>query len=166
MDKNRQYNLIEVLEMSKDPEVIELISAKYVFHNYKVLVKEKILHQDLSALYILVPGMDIDGLRNKLSREEKSEVPGFINEALDDYEKNHDAQRIDLILDRAYYEEILKKALEALNLEGDETLIVPQDKQAMVKGLIPLSEESCDVGFIIEKKGIRYNYQFDELADY
>ncbi len=112
MDKNWQYNLSEVLEMSKDPEVIELISAKYVFHNYKVLVKEKILHQDLSALYILVPGMDIDGLRNKLSREEKSEVPGFINEALDDYEKNHDAQRIDLILDRAYYEEILKKALE------------------------------------------------------
>ena len=64
------------------------------------------------------------------------------------------------------YLAFVKKALEALNLEGDETLIVPQVKQALVKGLIPLSEESCDVGFIIEKKGIRYNYQFDELADY
>ena len=64
------------------------------------------------------------------------------------------------------YLTFVKKALEALDLEGDEKLIVPQDKKALMKGLIPLSDDTCDAGFIIEKKGIRYNFQFDELADY
>lgn len=64
------------------------------------------------------------------------------------------------------YLTFVKKALEALDLEGDEKLIVPQDKKTLMKGLIPLSDDICDTGFIIEKKGIRYNYQFDELTDY
>ncbi|HZK09524.1 MAG TPA: V-type ATP synthase subunit C [Clostridia bacterium] len=112
MDENWQYNLSEVLEMSKDPEVIEILSAKYVYHNYKVLVKEKILGQDLSPLYILVPGMDVEGIRNSLAREEETELANFIYQALEDYEENKDAQRIDLILDKAYYEDILAKAIK------------------------------------------------------
>lgn len=64
------------------------------------------------------------------------------------------------------YLAFVKKALDSLVLEGDERLIVAQDKRALMKGLIPLSEETCDVGFIIEKKGLRYNFQFDELTDY
>lgn len=64
------------------------------------------------------------------------------------------------------YLSFVKRVLDALKLEGDEMLLVPRDKRALVKGLLPLSDESCDAGFVIEKKGIRYNFQFDELLDY
>lgn len=112
MDEQWRYYLDEVLEMCPDPPVIEILSAKYVFHNYKVLIKERILAQDLSHLILAVPGVDAEGLRHILSREEKKDVPVFILEALQDYEEKHDAQRIDLILDKAYYALILEKALE------------------------------------------------------
>lgn len=110
MDENWLYNLKEVLEMSADKEVIELLAAKYVYHNYKVLVKERILDGDLSPLLLKLPGMDVDFIRNKLSREEKRDLPPSIYQALEDFEDRGDAQRIDLILDRGYYQEVLAKA--------------------------------------------------------
>ncbi len=64
------------------------------------------------------------------------------------------------------YLDFLKKTLASLKLDGKESIIVPEDKRELVKGLIKPSEKSCDSGFIIEKEGISYNFQFDELIDY
>lgn len=119
MDENWLFNLKEVLEMSADKEVIELLAAKYVYHNYKVLVKEKILDQDLENLLISLPHLDLDAIRNHMSRDETRDLNPAIFEALEDYEENGDAQRIDLILDRAYFKEMLDKA----NYLEDETFI-------------------------------------------
>lgn len=64
------------------------------------------------------------------------------------------------------YLNFLKKTVSSLDLSGDERLLVPEDKRQLVKGILPLAEQSCEAGFIIEKQGIRYNYQFQELLDY
>lgn len=64
------------------------------------------------------------------------------------------------------YVDFLKKTLEKLDLDGTEKLLVPQDKRELVEGIMPLSDEASQAGFIVEKAGISYNFQFDELIDY
>lgn len=64
------------------------------------------------------------------------------------------------------YLDFLKRTMDKLNLDGSEKLVVPENKKELVKGLMPLSENNCQSGFIIEKAGINYNFQFDELIDY
>ncbi|NLY73659.1 MAG: V-type ATP synthase subunit C [Tissierellia bacterium] len=119
MDANWLFNLKEVMEMSKDKEVIELLAAKYIYHNYKVLVKETILGQTLDNLILELPNMDVEMIRNRLAREDQRDLPSPIVQALADYEETGDAQRIDLILDRSYFQEMLKKAQDL----GEETFI-------------------------------------------
>lgn len=64
------------------------------------------------------------------------------------------------------YLAFVSQSLKSLDLEGDEKLIVPEDRRALVKDLLPLAKESCDAGFIVQKEGIRYNFQFEELVDH
>lgn len=64
------------------------------------------------------------------------------------------------------YLDFLKRTLAKLELGGEERLIVPKDKRELVKGLVELGDRTCESGFILEKEGISYNFQFDELIDY
>ncbi len=143
MDSSWLYNLKEVLEMARDKEVVEVLAARYVYHNLKVLVKEEILGEDLSALLLELPAMDVDSIRNRLSREDKKEVPEAIYRALEDYEDKKDAQRIDLILDRAYYEEMLAK-VEKLEDSFLTSFVVRSIDYSNAKALLRLKAQGLD----------------------
>lgn len=69
-------------------------------------------------------------------------------------------------LDDQDYVDFVKRTLSRLPLSGGEKLVVPEDKRELLKGILPLSDEVSGAGFIVEKEGLRYNFQFDELLDY
>mgnify|MGYP001090608580 CR=1 FL=1 len=143
LDQHWNRILKEVLEMAKDTGLVELIRLRYVYHNYKVLIKEHILQQDLSRLYLDVPDMDPRELKNDLEIGETGLVPDFLYTVLKDYEENKDVQRIDLLLDRMYFEEMLEQA-ETLEEPLFKDFVLSRIDFANIKALMRLKAQGVD----------------------
>lgn len=109
----------DILGMSPSDDLIRILSLKYDYHNYKVFMKELLLQQDQSELYLDLT--DSDFLRQKatlLQLDEKQRakhLPPFLEAALNAYEKSGDVQLIDIIIDKAYFDE-LRATAERLDI--------------------------------------------------
>lgn len=101
----RVYALMN--ELTGEKIIAELISLKYDYHNLKVLVKEKVSGKPMAHLYMPYGTQDVGKLRSAVLQGDFSElderIANALTETLNDYEKNTDPQRIDIILDRAYF---------------------------------------------------------------
>lgn len=143
LDLHWKKVLTEVMEMTRDKQLIELLRLRYVYHNYKVLVKEKILGQNLQGLYLEVPGMDPEELKNQFALGERGLLPDFVYDVLQDYDEKKDVQRIDLLLDHSYFE-----ALMAMAKELEEPLfqdyVVGMIDYANAKSLVRLKAQGLD----------------------
>ena len=111
----RVYDL--TYDMVNDKTVVDLLALKYDYHNLKVLVKEKILgNSNVENLYIPVGMMDIESLRqNYLSDNFKDiddKIKGVLLAVEEDFERNKDPQRIDILLDKYYYIHLYELAKE------------------------------------------------------
>ena len=87
---NKTYR--DVMEISPDKSLVEILSCKYDYHNLKVLVKEHIFRE-------LVLKND-----EGLSKDFK--------ECLEFYDKTKDPQDIDIFIDKKYFEKVLGLAEE------------------------------------------------------
>ncbi len=104
----------EAREISPDPAVVDLLALKYDFHNLKVLLKEKFLNKDLSSLYLPIGSIDFSKIKKAYYM---GNLRGFhldyweaISKAQEDFLQNKDPQRIDMILDRFYIEQLYQRA--------------------------------------------------------
>ncbi|NEU04960.1 V-type ATP synthase subunit C [Clostridium senegalense] len=104
-------------EVSPDKLIVDIMNLKYDYHNIKVLEKEKILDKDLSSLLIPVGSIDVEKLKTSIVTGDLKGLEPIMREAIkkaeNDYEENKDSQRIDIILDRYLYEDMLKRAKES-----------------------------------------------------
>ena len=68
------------------------------------------------------------------------------------------------------YISYIKSTLKKLELEGEQTIIVPKRMQAKVKGLglrpKVSGDEAVESGFLIKGKGTTLNYTFDSLIEH
>jgi V/A-type H+-transporting ATPase subunit C len=110
----RVYKLMR--EVSKDQTIVDILALKYDYHNLKVMIKEKESGKDLSDLYVPLGTTDFQEIRNEfLHGDLKNIKPEFrkaIEAVLTDLEETQDPQRIDIILDKYYYEHLYKMAEE------------------------------------------------------
>lgn len=111
---DRVYALMQ--ELSPDSRVIDLLLLKYDYHNLKVMVKENILDKDFSHLYVDRGTMDIQAVKADFLSEQSNDIQKefavALKDVLDDYEETKDPQRIDLILDKYYFEHLYALAKE------------------------------------------------------
>lgn len=112
----RIYNL--VYELCPVKEIVDLMSIKYRYHNLKVLLKGKFLGKDFSNMLIDLGKEDLNDLKRKIDADNyndlKGDVQKAVEEAVADFEANKDPQRIDIIVDRFMYKELvsIKKSLD------------------------------------------------------
>ena len=104
-----------VRNMIKNTGIVDVLSLKYDYHNLKVLLKSKITGKDFSSL--LMQAGTIDASKFKVKFESQSnDLPQEIMEAIDevqkDFEENHNPQRIDIIVDKHYFRNLLRLAKE------------------------------------------------------
>ncbi|NLY20727.1 MAG: V-type ATP synthase subunit C [Tissierellia bacterium] len=97
----------EIYGVTTYKNIVDIMAIYYIYHNLKVIVKESIVDEDLERLYCKLRRDVTDEIRLTISRGEKlSETDKYretVNRALEDYEVSKDPQRIDLIIDRCYY---------------------------------------------------------------
>ena len=112
----RVYKLLR--EISPDGLVVDLMALKYDFHNLKVMIKEKLMGKDFSSLYSPVGTIDLDKFKAQFTAGEYREMePVTYREAvlsvMKDYDEKKDPQRIDILMDRYYFEHLYKMAKDS-----------------------------------------------------
>ena len=111
----RVYKL--VYELCPVKEIVDLMSIKYKYHNIKVLLKGKFLNKDFSNMLIDLGKEDLSDLKRKIDtdnfRDLKGNVEKAVLEVIADFEVNKDPQKIDIIVDRYMFKELveIKKSL-------------------------------------------------------
>lgn len=125
LDRDEDYELVlsrytkdlynQVYKLSDEDKVVDLLALKYLYHNLKVIVKEEILKEDLSDLYIDIGDFDSkdikDSIDGNVSAKNKKYVD-VINSALKSYEENKDPQLIDILIDKKYFEDLINTSKE------------------------------------------------------
>lgn len=110
----RVYGLLS--ELTKETVLPELLSLKYDYHNLKVLVKEDALKKSLKDLYVPVGTRDVEKVKSAYLSEDYSDVEPRVKAALleakADFESTGDPQRIDILLDRHYFDHLLALSKE------------------------------------------------------
>ena len=103
----RVYKL--VYELCPVKEIVDLMSIKYKYHNIKVLLKGKFLNKDFSNMLI---EEDLSDLKRKIDtdnfRDLKGNVEKAVLEVIADFEVNKDPQKIDIIVDRYMFKELVE----------------------------------------------------------
>lgn len=99
---NRVYDMLYKICPSK--EIIDIMAAKYDYHNIKVLIKGKILNKDFSQLIIPVGIEDVSKLKYAIENEYYRDINTLMRECIEkieeDYSQTKDPQRVDIIADR------------------------------------------------------------------
>lgn len=116
----------EMFEIVPNKELVELFGLRYAYHNLKVLIKEEIVEDDLSHLFIPIGRYHISELRQAVRTGESDVLPveymDSIQEVRAEYEEYQNAQAIDIILDRRYFTH-LRSLADQTNEEGIPELI-------------------------------------------
>lgn len=148
---NRVYKLM--YEMSREKIVVDILALKYDYHNLKVLIKEKILQKNLKNLYIAISTIDFPKLRQDYLDNNLGDIDERFNKILEnvrkDFEINSDPQRIDILLDRYYFDhlyELAKKADIPLFINYVQNLI----DFTNIKSLIRIKKQNKGADFLEE----------------
>ncbi len=111
-ETERIFSLIR--ELSKDTEIVDILSLKYDYHNLKVLLKGRLAEKDFSDLLMDAGTEKADKLKIKFDTKNYNELPEEFIQAIDEVEKdfleNRDPQKIDIIVDKYYYKNLLRIA--------------------------------------------------------
>lgn len=111
----------KVLELTRYPEISRIIFLAYDVHNLKVLVKAVIDNKPQAEFEPLLFGFgtispaDVqEYVRTPSKNPQDTPLKKAVAEAAEAYAEKHDGQALDLIFDRAYFEELtgLAKAIK------------------------------------------------------
>jgi V/A-type H+-transporting ATPase subunit C len=96
-----------IYDATPHKEVADIMSIKYDFHNLKVLIKAKLLEKNFDDMLITVGTMELKKLKNAIEdsnyRDLLSILRITIENVFEDFSKEKDPQRIDLIADKYQY---------------------------------------------------------------
>lgn len=105
----KQANLLE--DVAKDDTLTRLLFLKYDFHNIKIVIKEVLSEADYEHLRYPFGSLFLPQVREWISDSNKNPKESHIQQAIEKareaYQRNQDAQELDFILDKAYFEELV-----------------------------------------------------------
>ena len=106
---NKTYN--EVLALCPVKELVDILTYRFAFHNMKVIVKEKILQEDFEHIYSKVHYEDLDNLKKQFETEKGEKGTWYedtIIQAYKIFEKTKDPEKIEVFIDKRYFEKVLE----------------------------------------------------------
>lgn len=110
LELKRVYKL--VYELCPVKEVVELMSIKYEYHNLKTLIKGKLLNKDFSNMLIDLGTSNLDELKRKIDTDNyrglKTPLQKATEEVMVVFEATKDPQKIDIIIDKHMFNELVK----------------------------------------------------------
>ncbi|MCK9443966.1 MAG: V-type ATP synthase subunit C [Tissierellaceae bacterium] len=147
----RVYKLM--YEIARDRVVVDLLALKYDYHNLKVLIKEKLLQRDFEDMYISIGSMDFSKVKMDYLAGNFRDMDPKVREAIEEVEKdleiNEDPQRIDILLDKYYFEHLYKLAEST-----DIPLFIDYVKDLIdltnIRTLIRVKKQNKDIKFLEE----------------
>ncbi len=147
----RVYSLM--YNVSPDPIIVDIMSLKYDYHNIKVMLKGRAIDKDLSHMLIPIGTVNIEKLKFYMKAMEYKELNPEMREAIIEtekvYQELNDPQKIDIMLDRYMYVDMLTKAKETKN-----EFIIDYVKRSIdfsnIKSIIRLKKQQKDVSFFGE----------------
>lgn len=108
----------ELYEVAPQPELIDLFSLRYSYHNLKVMLKERFLEENHSNLLIPIGRLSLDSLRNLIETRESSVAHPIMVEAVksvvEEYEESGRIEAVTVYMD-TYYLRHLRAISESLN---------------------------------------------------
>lgn len=141
----------EMYEISPVREVVDIVTLKYVYHNLKVLLKEQMTGEDFSHMYIKIGGLNTEKLKidfeqGKTPLENVRQYEA-LQEVYQQYKNTEDPQIIDILMDRAYFEELTRVAKV---LESDFFTNYVEDliDFTNIKTLLRSQKQEKDVAFL------------------
>ena len=147
----QQRFFTEMYGVSPRREVVDLVTLKYLYHNLKVILKEKITGEDYSRMYINIGGVDMNKLKADFEAGntplENQRQYEDLNYVYTQYENMKDPQMIDILLDRAYFEELKVKA-EALDSEFFTQYVEDLIDLTNIKTLLRCQKQDKDPSFL------------------
>ena len=105
-ETERVFSLVR--NMSKNKEVVDILSLKYDYHNLKVLIKSKVFEKDNTNLLMNAGTIDITKFKTK-SEIQSLDLPEEILEAIVEIKKeeNLTPQKIDIIVEKYYFKNLV-----------------------------------------------------------
>ncbi len=97
----------ELFEIAPNPELIELFTLRYTYHDLKVLLKQRFLDEDLEELLIPIGRQSLDSLKNLVDTGENDQAHPLMVEAVQstitDYEERGLLEAVTVYLDTFYF---------------------------------------------------------------
>ncbi|UJF14951.1 V-type ATPase subunit [Jeotgalibaca sp. MA1X17-3] len=97
----------ELFSIAPDPELIELFTLQYSYHNLKVFLKQYFLEQDLEELLIPIGKLSLDSLKNLVDTGESDEANPIMVEAVqqakNDYSESGLIETVTVFMDTYYF---------------------------------------------------------------
>ncbi|MEQ8156764.1 MAG: V-type ATP synthase subunit C [Clostridiaceae bacterium] len=165
MELRRVYKLM--YEICPVGAVVDVMSKKYDYHNLKVLAKGKFLNKDFSDILVHAGSTDFQKVKVQIEdeyfRDFNPVMRKTLEKVMEDFQDKKDPQRIDLILDNGYFEELrslddeirdefLHKYITALiDITNLKTMlrIKKQDKGREFLGNVVISGGSIDKDILL-----------------
>lgn len=101
----KQYDTL--YDMIPTPELLDIFSIRYTYHNLKVLLKEKFAQKDFSHLLIPIGRYSIETLKQLIETQDSQDVPDImieaVREAYADYENFGRLETADIFMDTYYF---------------------------------------------------------------
>ena len=139
----RIYDL--VYEISPVKEVVKIMSLKYDYHNIKVLLKGKVLDKDLSSMLIKLGSLDLQEIKRKIDGDNLKSLNGIIGkgaqEAMKVFEETKDPQKIDIIVDKYMYKELVE-IKNNLNYKFIDNLVKAMIDSTNVRTLLRIKKQN------------------------
>ncbi len=126
----REQTRKELLAAIPDGRILEIFTLKYDYHNAKTILKAEAVGTDSRRLLLKGGRYDPDELLEHWQREQMGDYSEWFRTAMKQaaavMKERKDPQRADLILDKAYFEEMaqLAKGLNSKYLQGYVRLLV------------------------------------------
>lgn len=115
--QSRQKVFQDLSDAAPEPQLLKIFQLKYDYHNAKVLLKAKPMGEEPGRLLLAGGRYSVEQVTDWFSQEDLQDAsPVFaqaVEQARTTLEETRDPQQADLILDRAYYEEMGLLAKEA-----------------------------------------------------
>ena len=133
LSRARHQMLDTVSEIPEAREIMDFLSVKYDYHNAKTALKAMEMgldfdDYDTTHTFIRTGRYELKTLQDGILEGDYSFASPILAEAIEDakndIKQNHDGQRCDTILDRAYYKEMLSLAENDPFLLGSIRLLI------------------------------------------
>ncbi|MBD7913768.1 V-type ATP synthase subunit C [Clostridium sp. Sa3CUN1] len=147
----RVYDL--VYEISPVKEVVKIMSLKYDYHNVKVLLKAKVLGKDFSSMLIKLGNIDLQEIKRKIDGDNLKSLNGTIGkgvqEAMKVFEETKDPQKIDIIIDKYMYKELVE-IKNSLNYKFIDNLVKAMIDSTNIRTLLRIKKQNKGRDFASE----------------